>query len=915
MEMINQETIEKYNRDLEFLIQCLQEVLEELGESELSKLLRPETLNETIHISKKHVQVFSILFQLMNMVEENTGNQHRRKMETEKGLTALEGLWGARLKQLVDEGWSEEELCAEFRNMRVEPVLTAHPTEAKRATVLQCHRELYLLLVKLENTMWTPTERRALRRDVKALLERLWRTGEIYLEKPDLSSELKNVFHYLLNVFPEALPQLDRHLREAWKELGFNPLKLTEPNTLPKISFGNWVGGDRDGHPFVTAEVTRKTLLELRSEAIKLLENHLNLLGTQLSLSDTLQIPPISLLNQLERVEELMGDFARQVMQRNPRESWRQWVNIITVRLPSVDSTQANKFGCKPEWQYQSTAEINADLVTLRNSLLSVGAKRLANDHVLKTIRLVETFGFHLASLDVRQNSAFHDRAMEQLMQEAGLPDTNFSQWDEAKRREFLNEELKTPRPFAIRTVELPKEADAVMQCYRVLRKHRQYQNNAGLGALLVSMTRDLSDLIVVYALAREAGLAFNTPEGLVCPLPVAPLFETIDDLHRSPQILDEFLSHPITQRSLKYIQELEQHPRPVQQIMIGYSDSCKDGGILASNWNLFRGQKNMVAVAEKHGVALRFFHGRGGSISRGAGPTNRFLEALPVGSIQGNLRLTEQGETIAQKYANLLNATYNLEYLLAGVTGVSIQQKRRTQEGNPLEATVARLADESARIYRELISEAGFIRFYEQTTPIDAIESSKIGSRPSRRSGTRTLGDLRAIPWVFSWNQARYNLPNWYGVGSALESVCSENESLAEQLSAQLKEWPFLNNMFFGIDLGLFMVSPEIMQMYAELVEDETIRSKFYQKIMAEFDKSRQWVDRILGGTIEQREPHFYHIHQRRYQPLKELHRRQVELLREWRGKNDDPARKEMLLTDLLLTINAIAGGLKTTG
>jgi phosphoenolpyruvate carboxylase len=413
--------------------------------------------------------------------------------------------------------------------------------------------------------------------------------------------------------------------------------------------------------------------------------------------------------------------------------------------------------------------------------------------------------------------------------------------------------------------------------------------------------------------LARETGLTTLTDDGLVCKLPVVPLFETIDDLHHAPEVLDAFLSHPMTQRSLSYLQERRGEDTPVQQVMIGYSDSNKDGGIITSLWTLYRGQDALADVGREHDVRVRFFHGRGGTISRGAGPTHRFINALPHSSLQGDLRLTEQGETIAQKYANRLNAAYNLELLMAGTTGATCRHRHTENDAHPLEPTMDTLAQKSRAAYQQLLDTDGFVRFFRQATPIDAIEASRIGSRPARRTGQQTIADLRAIPWVFSWSQARFYLSGWYGTGTALQWLRSEHPSTFETVKEQNFVWSPLHYVISNVATSLATADPDIMQAYADLVPDRDVRSRFMDHIAAEYDRTQHMLEHIYSGPLAEQRPNVQHFLDLRQQGLKTLHHQQIALLEKWRSSPENGA--DDVLPTLLLTVNAIANGLGTTG
>jgi phosphoenolpyruvate carboxylase len=930
---------DKIHRDLQFLIACFSEVLTELGQPELAQSL-PWLHEETAPgaaFPERLGQAYALSFQLLNMIEENAAAMTRRARERNDGLESEQGLWGYVLHRLQEKGVSAEQIAQVLQTERVEPVLTVHPTEAKRAAVLEQHRALYLLLFQRENPIWTDAEKEENRQQIKAAIERIWRTGEILISKPDISDERRNLIYYLRDVFPVVLPRLDARLRHAWANAGFDLKYFDGPQTMPGLHFGTWVGGDRDGHPLVTAQTTRETLEELRQNALTVLHRQLSQLWERLPLSSMMQPPPAELQQGIARLSGELGSAAEIILHANAEEPWRQYVALLMAKLPLN-----NPFTGQPDAalhepdesplpnRYRISRELEEDLEVLDRSLHAVGAGRLSRSDLLPVRRAVEVFGFHLASLDIRQNSKFHDTALSQLLQATRvqwneLDVADFGSWPEAERLAFLNAELESPRPFLYAGTPVGPEADAVLDCYRVLVRHIQRYGPRGLGALIISMTRQLSDLLVVYLLAREAGLAKNGSGGLECLLPVVPLFETEDDLRGSAEILRPFLAHPVTQRSL------QRHAKstssgglppavpstPVQQVMIGYSDSNKDSGILASQWALQRAQREMTAVGEEFGIDIRFFHGRGGTISRGAGPTHRFLEALPSGSLSGNLRLTEQGETIAQKYANPNTATYNLELLQAGVTGVSLRHKYFRTQPHDLEPIAEQLAVWSRDAYHQLLRMDGFMTFYEGATPIDALEQARIGSRPARRSGRRELSDLRAIPWVFSWNQSRFYLPGWYGIGTALKRLCNENPHGWNHLKEEINTWPFLRYVLTNVETNIASADLQLMGQYAALVEDAGLQHRFFGEIAAEYSRSREMLASLFGHPFEVRRPRMHQTLQLRASALRILHHQQIELLKSWRqlraGGNDEAA--SAMLPDLLLSINAIASGLRTTG
>lgn len=901
-QQIESDGLQKISKDLSTVTLYFREVLKDLKEDALVKLLlivnemdKAETIGKIP--DEKLVQVLSILFQLMNLVEENAATQYRRKLENRLGASYIRGSWAETFTKWQKQGLNEKQIAELLTKVHIMPVLTAHPTEAKRTSILELHRELYLLLVKKENVIWSETERQVINENFRALLERWWRSGEVYLEKPDISSERSSVMHYFTKVFPEVLKLSDERLKYTWKSFGFDKKKLREPEQYPKISFGSWVGGDRDGHPYVTPEVTRETLMEHRNAALELIESQLVALASRMSFSDNRNPIPEKLQSRINELSAALGKAGQKAISRNLHEPWRQYLNLIIAR---VANTRKEKVQSGIEI-YERASQLEDDLKFLRDSLYEIGAYKIAETFLFPVERQVKCFGFHLARLDIRQNSAFHDKALEQMMKFASCPETNYAEWDEEKKVRFLNEELRSNRPFVIAGAAIGPEADQVLGCYRVVKEYIDKYGADGIGSLIVSMTRGLSDLLLVYLFMREVGLTQGE-------LQVVPLFETIEDLNHSHIVLDGYLSLPIVKN--------KPQQNFIQEVMLGYSDSNKDGGIVASRWNIYKAESALTNVADKHGVELRFFHGIGGTISRGGGKYHRFLDSMPLGTFSGEIKLTVQGEAIAQQFANLMNATYNIEMLLSGSAlqkGFRMYSHKDYQY--PIEA-LNLLAQLSLEHYQKLIQNSEFIKFYSQCTPIDVVEQSKIGSRPSRRTGQRTLADLRAIPWVFSWKQSRYNITAWYGVGNGLKTMKEERPDVYQQLVEYVHKWPFLRYTLIHIETNLLNAEPSLMASYASLVEDEQLRTEFLDKILLEYKESLNQVGALLGNHAENRRVSLLENINRRKKPLFTLHQLQVDKLKEWRKiKEQDPVKGEELLNKLLIITTAISGGVKNTG
>ncbi|MGY6522966.1 MAG: phosphoenolpyruvate carboxylase [Mongoliitalea sp.] len=894
IELSQQLLFEKIRKDMDFLTERFKNVLINLGEHELVKSFEtrsgvPDILSKQSEESK-HIQTLSIYLQLMNLVEENAAVQFRRKIVDHNGSSSIRGSWGETFQRLQSDGFSENELLDVLKSTEITPVLTAHPTEAKRISVLEIHRDLYLKLVQLENTSFSSAEIKGIEREIETLIERWWRTGEVYLEKPTIQSERNNVLHYFTKVFPKALAKHDEQLKDSWINAGFDRQAMQNPENFPVLSFGSWVGGDRDGHPYVSAEITAETLLLHRKSALELVEKQIRELAAKISFSGIRNPIPPFFEKEIKSMEKLLEEEGTQAVQRNPFEPWRQYINLLLVKLKHTKEQNLEK-------GFSSALELSEKLKIMRKSLISIGAHGIMETLLFPIERQMQCFGFHLAKLDIRQNSAFHDIALEQLIQHAYPEEALYSEWSEEKKTEFLNRELQTNRPFGVVGTNYGEEADKVLNCYRVVKSHSDTYGKDGIGSFIVSMTRGLNDLLTVYLFMREAGIPYGD-------FPVVPLFETIDDLQASPGIMEAYLAHPIHQK-----QGIE-----VQEVMLGYSDSNKDGGIVASRWNIHQTEQALSQVAKKHGIRFKYFHGIGGTISRGGGKYHRFLESMPVGSLTGEIKLTVQGETIAQQFANLLNAVYNLEMLVSGTVLQTAKAIKGEQLATEKIQAVELLAGAAQKHYKNLIQHPDFIKFYAEATPIDVLELSKIGSRPARRTGTRTLADLRAIPWVFSWTQSRFNLTGWFGMGTGLHTLRTEKPELYSLLKDNHDSWPFFRYVLIQLETNVLNADEKWMKTYASLVKDESVRNNVLNIIEAEYKLCLDELELVFKNPRSIRRASLLDTLGRRAEAVEILHHYQINNLQTWRAANPDGDNQE-IITRLLQITTALANGLKNTG
>ncbi|TXD61467.1 phosphoenolpyruvate carboxylase [Polaribacter sp. IC066] len=893
---------QKIRVDFTYLMSAFKEMLQSLGEEKLAAMIPLENnqlnFNYNEIPNEKVAQAIGICFELLNSVEENAATQFRRKIETEFGLESIRGSWGETLKLWHTSGIKEQEIADLLPKIKVTPVLTAHPSEAKRLTVLDIHRELYILLVKNENPLWSNSERAVLRQEIKSLLERWWRTGEIYLQKPRLEDERSNVMHYFENVFPEALRLADQRLLNAWKYMRFSQKNLERPEQFPKLEFGSWVGGDRDGHPYVTPEFTASTLKLHRHSALKIIKKELVLLAKELSFSEYLNEIPSNFVLEFKANAEKLGEAGQKALERNPSEPLRQFVNLLIVRL---QNTLDGHFKLDKECYYHRPEDLVKELKKLRTILVDLGANRINKECLLPIERSLDCFGFHLAKLDIRQNSEYHEKAIRQILLASGAIDTDYSSWNEEKRLSFINQELLSNRPFLVAGTLCGPEADNLLGYFREVKEYVDLHGSNGIGAVIVSMTRSLSDLLLVFLFLREVGLKDSN-------LPVVPLLETIDDLIAGPDILEAFLTHS-TVKNLRMRKETF-----VQEVMLGYSDSNKDGGILTSRWTIYKAEENLTEVGRRLGIQLCFFHGRGGTISRGGGKIHRFLESMPPGSMSGHIKMTVQGETIADQFANRINACYNLEMMISSTARQTMIANNEVKD-QKLYDIMDRLVEMSRNNYRQLLDHPKFIEFYSQATPIDVLEQSKIGSRPARRRGQRSLNDLRSIPWVFSWNQARFNLTGWFGTGAALGKFEEQYPDDFKYLKTLAQEWRFLKYDLIQIETNLLNSDTEIMKAFADLVHDPEVKTSLMELIVTDYELCLKQIENLLSRLVAERRVSKLENNKLRKEALGVLHVIQIQSLKKWRAhKNSDSKEENKLLLMLLLLVNALSGGLKST-
>jgi len=865
--------------------------------------LSPELLARTL-------QVQGIWFQLLSIAEQNAAMRRRRQVEIERGYDQLRGTFAQVVSTAASSGVRAHEIRELLNVLQIRPVITAHPTEARRVTVLEKHRRIYRRLVDLESPRWTPRERQGLIDGLRNEIELLWTTGELRLAKPTVPQEVFWGLHFfnetLFEAVPDLLDKLERALAHAYPG---------EPFEVPPFfQFGSWVGGDRDGNPFVTNDVTRSTILENRLTGLRRYRRRLSELVRALSITERAIVVPESFRQALARELDATGE-GEEIAARNPGEIFRQYLACMGRRLDvMIARSERNQTAPDPAG-YPSAEALIADLRLIEDSLEAGGSTSLAKTLVRPVRREVESFRFSTVRLDARENTTRLNVALADLWMQAngrtdgrtdGVPEQGSDEW-----RQWIAAELARPFPAGSQPPALPPESAETLGMFQLVRQLREEIDRQAFGAFVLSMTRSVSDVLGAYLLAKNAGLFGDTAGVESSTLPIVPLFETIEDLQRAPAIMRELLSIPLVRRSVRV-------QGGVQEVMIGYSDSNKDGGFLTSNWELSKAQVKLTRVGQEAGVPIAFFHGRGGSVSRGGAPTGRAIAAQPAGSISGRMRITEQGEVVSFKYANRGTAQYQIELLAASVVEHTLKSQREkallpTAE---FDEAMEALSGAAQASYRGLVGHPDLLAYYQAASPLEEISLLNMGSRPARRFGARSLSDLRAIPWVFAWSQNRHFIPGWYGVGSGILTFLQvrgpRGSALLDRMFAESRLFRLIVD---EVEKTLTYVDLDIAREYAGLVPDAGARSNILSLVEEEYHRTVEAVLRISGGKeLVERYPRFRRRLARRLPTINQVSRQQIELLRRFRDSGGDKTQEEQL-SALLTSINCIAAGFGATG
>lgn len=850
------------------------------------------------------LQAWGIWFQLLNVAEENTAMRRRRLTEKEFGLQNVQGTFANVFKQANEASISATAIQRLLDETHIRPTITAHPTEAKRATVLAIHRRIYVLLYRIESPRWTPRERARFIETLNNQIDLLWLTGELRLEKPSVAQEVAWGLHFFEQTLFGRVPATHEKLKVALKQ----SYPDTHFNLPPFFQFGSWIGGDRDGNPFVTNEVTKNTLLKNRQVVLKRYVEELKGLLAKLSIAKATINVSAKFQVALEKILEGINEL-EQITERNPGEVFRQFVACMLAKLQGT--LEAEKEDYYSGIHYIDADEYIQHLRQLLSGLIDSDCEKLAQSLVLPLLQEAEAFRFRTVRLDLRENSTTINNTLiaiyKAMYGHEVTPDLNSQTW-----QEWLLEELNKPIIDKLPEFKnLDEVSTSTLGLFQTSAEMMRTLDREAFGHFILSMTQSVSDILAVFLLAKWSGLLINQDDLAYSRLPIVPLFETIEDLQRAPEIMQALFAIPT-------IQTLIKAQGSVQEVMIGYSDSNKDGGYLTANWELTKAQSNLSKIGKQVGILISFFHGRGGSVSRGGAPTGLAIAAQPAGSVHGKMRITEQGEVVSSKYANEGTAHYQMELLAASIFAHTLKSlnEKALQPKPDFDKALESLSQLAYKKYRVLAESESLVDYYSAASPVEELAKMNIGSRPARRFGAKSLNDLRAIPWVFAWTQNRHLVPGWYGVGTALQSFILQDQAKNKDIIIKLfNESRLFKLIIDETEKTLSLVDMKVAKAYSELVADQHIRDKFFTMITEEYRLTVEMILMITGEEIlSQRFKRFSRKLNRRLPNLQRAGLEQVQLVKAFRQQGEE-ADIENGLVPLLLSINCISAGLGWTG
>src|SRR3569833_212871 len=783
--------------------------------------LDPDTLT---HV----VRAFSTYISLVNLAEEASQHQQRRQ-EGSRGGPLWVGAFDQTLRLFHAQGISAEQLQTLFDRLYYMPVFTAHPTEAKRRTIMEALRRIFVTSERLDDPRIGEEEEEDIIRQLEADIQILWKTDEVRANRPQVRDEIRNGLFYFQESLFDAVPRLYRGLEKGIRRVygagNSNPIRV--PSFL---RFGSWIGGDRDGNPFVTPDTTVLAVRLHARTAVLAYLTRIARLSRILTHSSLLCRPSDEFMRSLRRDEAFCAMAFRDTPERFGNEPYRRKLYIMRYRL------ERNLIFIKAH--LEGRPEEHEDLYLIRNSLIAHGDAAIATGELQDVIRLVETFGFFLVHLDLRQESTRHTQAVADILAHRG-PKIDFLAFDEQARLAQLSELIAQNAPLLVDMSSLAPATRETLQVLEVMARMRDEVSADAFGNYVISMTHSASHVMEVMLLACVAGLAGRHQNSWFCHLRITHLFDRIDE------VLSSLPDNPVYAALLKVSGQQ-------QEVMLGYSDSCKDGGIVASSWKLYEAQKKIVAITGARGVQCRLFHGRGGTVGRGGGPTHESILSQPPGTVQGQIKFTEQGEVLSFKYSNSETAMYELTM---GITGVMLASRNLITDGVTARRDYLAIMDELAAAgegaYRDLTDRTpGTLDYFYEATPVSEISLLNIGSRPSHRNkGNRSKSSIRAIPWVFGWAQSRHTLPAWYGIGTALENWRAHEPDRLAKLQRMYQEWPFFRAMLSNTQMALFKANMGIARYYADLAGDQATAEQVFKAINDEYQRTVTQVLNVVGA------------------------------------------------------------------
>jgi phosphoenolpyruvate carboxylase len=857
--------------------------------------LKLEISNLTPTLRKQVIRAFSVYFHLINAAEQNHRIRRRREYQLRTDVNVQPGSIESAILSLQENEMSTEIIQNVINTLSLELIITAHPTEATKRSILEIQVRIADLLKSLDQPL-SKKEKYKLEQSLFNEVTVLWQTDELRYHKPTVIDEVKNGLYYFDQTLFDVLPDIHQEVEDSLMEHYPNQ-EWKVPNFL---RFGSWIGGDRDGNPNVTTAVTWETLNRQRKLVIKKYKTVLVDLMKRFSHSTTRVEVSKELSSSVHTDEHL---FLKED-QRWPIESeiYRRKFAIIMERVKQVGISEVG---------YSFAEELLEDLLMIQRSIY----RHHPANHELKTlqklIRQVQLFGFHLATLDIRNHSGEHEAAISEILKKVGISD-HYAELKEEEKIKLLQSILIEPRPLLLLHEDYSKETQEMINVFQLIKKAHTEFGKKSINVYLVSMTQSASDLLEVLVLAKETGVYRLHADGKVeTDLHVAPLLETIDDLIAGPEIMETLFKMPVYRNQLQQLGDQ-------QEIMLGYSDGSKDGGTLTANWKLYKAQMEIDEMAKRFGISLKFFHGRGGSLGRGGGTLQRSLLSQPAETLGNGVKITEQGEVLSSRYLLVDIAYRSLEQATSTLMKAAARVLKESEQGHVRDVrwveALEEISNVSLKKYQSLVfKEEDFLTYFREATPLKELGELNIGSRPMSRKNSDKFENLRAIPWVFAWTQSRQLFPAWYAAGSGLESYASKDEMNLKLLQEMYEQWPFFRSTIDNLQMALMKADITTASEYSALVEDPKIAERIFTNIVEEYNRTKEIILQITGDEeLLDQTPNIKDSVFRRNPYVDPLNFIQVELIKELR-KTDEP--DDELLTQVLLTISGIAAGLRNTG